>query len=277
MIEEKWAAETRWRRILRRTMFNSVPAWVEEKLSAEASKIRARLIAEADQLEGSQDDDPTIQTIASMINRLSRTDLREAYLLEGYLAMVTDRVGDRRRAQDRALDWLAIAGQEFRAGRAREHDVWSVPLILHACGNPDKAIEASETLLAAGADLSPQICQVLSFNLAEFLVEQACFQLPLDPAEQAQLRSRIEKLKADAEPLRERDETPFLDLEGMMDVAFATDAGTLAAAIKKIECGNTDVPVEESEAAQAYYDVHIRLGWRRLLEAEAKEALLGRR
>jgi ppGpp synthetase/RelA/SpoT-type nucleotidyltranferase len=277
MIEERWAAESQWRRILRRTMFDSVPAWVDEDLPAGAAEIRAKLIAEAEKLERSANDDEAIQSIASQINGLSRTNRREAYLLEGYLAMLTDRPADRRRAEARALDWLAIAPGEFHAGRAGEHDVWSVPLILHACGNPEKAIEASEMILAAGGDVSPQICQVVSFNLADFLVEQACFQLPQDPVEQAELKARIENLDAAAIPLRELDETPFLDLEGMIDVAFAADAEILRGAIKKIESGNVGVPSGEAKAAQAYYDVHIRLGWRRLLEAEAKEALLGRK
>jgi ppGpp synthetase/RelA/SpoT-type nucleotidyltranferase len=277
MIEERWAAESRWRRILRRTMFESVPAWVDENFSAEALSIREKLIEASEHLERAQDDDAAIQGLASAINVLSRTHLREAYLLEGYLAMLTDRPGDRQRAERRAIEWLAIAADEFREKRALERDVYSVPLILHACGNPEKAIEASEMLLAGGDDFSPALCQVVSFNLADFLVEQACFQLPADLAEQAELRSRIEALMSRAAPLRADDETPFLDLEGMIDVAFATDSRTLAGAIRKIELGNSHVPEGETETAQAYYEVHIRLAWRRLLEAEAKEALLGRR
>jgi|GEM_PF-3078058 len=277
MIEERWAAENHWRRILRRTMFESVPAWVDENFSTEALSIREALIEGTEDLEKAGDNDAAIQNLASAINVLGRTHLREAYLLEGYLAMLTDRSVDRQRAERRALEWLAIAAQEFREKRARERDVYSVPLILHACGNPEKAIEASEMLLAAGDDFSPALCQVVSFNLADFLVEQACFQLPADPAEQAELRSRIENLEAAAAPLRDGDDTPFLDLEGMIDVAFASDAKTLAGAIRKIERGNSDVPKGEAETAQSYYEVHIRLAWRRLLEAEAKEALLGRR
>jgi ppGpp synthetase/RelA/SpoT-type nucleotidyltranferase len=277
MIQERWAAESRWRKILRRTMFESVPAWVDEDFSPEALAIRGRLIAAAERLERERDDDSVIQPLASDINILGRTQPREAYLLEGYLAMLTDRSADRQRAERRALEWLTIAPKEFSAGRARERDLYSVPLILHACGNPEKAIEASEMLLEAGGDFSPKLCHVVSFNLADFLVEQACFQLPSDPGEQAEMRERIESLLAAAAPLRQQEPTAFLDLEGMIDVAFASDAKTLEGAIRKIEQGNRQVPDREVETAQAYHDVHIRLAWRRLLEAEAKEAFLGRR
>jgi ppGpp synthetase/RelA/SpoT-type nucleotidyltranferase len=273
MIEEKWAAENRWRRILRRTMFESVPAWVDQELSEDAVKIRAMLIAEAKELERAADDDSAVQSIASMINKLGRNNLREAYLLEGYLAMLTDRPGDRKRAERRALEWLTIAPREFEAGRAKDHDVWSVPLILHACGDLEKAIEASELILSSGDEISPKIRQTVSFNLADFLVEQACFQLPSDTTEQADLRARIESLAAAAASLRAEDDTPFLDLEGMIDVAFASEANILRDAIGKIERGNRAVPQAEIETAQAYYDVHIRLAWRRLLDAESREAL----
>ena len=270
IIEERASSEAIWRRLLHSQLFDHLPGWAEAVHSDKGQTLRADLIDRKASLPDLGENDDEVQELAGRIDELCRESLREGYLLESFLALLRDRKADRRRAEERAIQWSKVAMTEFRANRAKAHDVWSVPLLLYVSGNLPLAIEVGEQLLADGADLPERERQILAFNLADHLIEDAYFSLPLDASDQTERRARIEDLIESAKTLREDDATPFEDAEGMIEVAFSQDPAQLRAAIEKIHAGNQNVPEPEREAAQAYFELHIRLAWRRLLEVEAK-------
>ena len=51
-------------------------------------------------------------------------------------------------------------------------------------------------------------------------------------------------------------------------VTFAAQAAEIQEAIKLIERGRDEAPDHEKQVAIAYYELHARLAWRRLLEVE---------
>lgn len=273
MIKERWAIDKRWRKALQKTIYNYVPAWASARsFPKEGRSIRKWLLVNGERLAGLDRNNRKLQEVASKIDKVAKESPRHGYLLDGYFALMTDHEEDRERARRRALDWLKIAMGTPIVGKAQEYDVWSVPLMLQACGNLELAIEASERILRDKDDLPPELVKAVSFNLANFLVEQACYGLPAAEAEQDTLKTRIEDLIEKARDLENEDNTPFLDLKGMIKVAFSNEAVELREAIGMIEEANSKAPENEREVAQAYYDLNIRLAWRRLLDVESRES-----
>ncbi len=56
----------------------------------------------------------------------------------------------------------------------------------------------------------------------------------------------------------------------MLEVAVATEPGAVRGAIILIERGVVEARAADKEIAGPYYELHIRLAWRRLLELEAE-------
>ncbi len=273
MIKERWAIDKRWRKALQKTIYTFVPAWTSETdLSEEGRDVRQWLLDNGERLAGLDRDDGELQDIAGKIDKVANQSPRHGYLLDGYFALMTDHEDDRERACRRALEWLRVATDWLKADKAQQYDVWSVPLMLQACGNLELAIKASGWILDEAEGLPEDLVKAVSFNLANFLVDQACYGLPTAEEEQVALKARIVALIEAARDLEQKDDTPFLDLKGMIKVAFSNDAGELREAIEMIEKANRNAPPEERDAAQAYYDLNIRLAWRRLLEVESREA-----
>ena len=111
---------------------------------------------------------------------------------------------------------------------------------------------------------------MVSFNLANYLVENAVFGPPA--RESTALRAEIEALLSSCKWLEEAEPSAFHDVRGMIEVAFSTDPIVVRAAIDRIRLGVEDCPPEQRELAEPYAELHMRLAWRRLLELEAQPA-----
>ena len=115
----------------------------------------------------------------------------------------------------------------------------------------------------------------MNFNLANYLIEEAYFSLPKDLTAQEMLRKKIEDLINSAASLRARDPSAFHDAEGMLEVSFSHDPIVLRRAVDDIYKGIQDVPLKERDVANSFFELNIRLAWRRLLEAELVFELVG--
>jgi ppGpp synthetase/RelA/SpoT-type nucleotidyltranferase len=272
VIEERSAAEVGWRNIVRHNLFEFLPYWMDQGLrSKAATQLRDEIKARKDKLASADENDNLFQDIAGRVDDLCRTSLREGYLLEAYISIIRDRPKDRSRALDQARRWLAVADREYRAGNAGPCDVWSVPMIFYVCGDLEMAIHAAEQLKQCRS-LEGRDREVLLFNLANHLIEQAYFRLPQNTTDRADLEKKIKELLSAAPGLRAEDPTPFYDAEGMFAVAFSQDPSEIRAAIDQIQKGKENVPPEDKAAADAYYELNIRLAWRRLIEIETRVA-----
>lgn len=270
IIEERWTAENGWRQALRSSLFEFLPIWMDEGVHSDLGKaLRESITNNKDYLAKADDNDDRLQNIAAQIDDLCESSLREGYFLEVYMSIVRNRPKERARALERALQWLDIADQECLENRARPHEVWSVPLIFYVCADLGGAISAAEKL-DAGKSLHGRDREVLRFNLANHLIENAYFRLPENIVERDDLEKRIRSLIASAATLRADDPTPFFDAEGMLVVAFSQNPKEVRESIDLIEQGNQNVPEEDANAASNYYELHARLAWRRLFELETK-------
>jgi len=280
LIHERWNADQAWRDALQSYSFKSLPNWVSmDGYGVEAKELRNLIEANEGHLRTAPDSDPAYQRIAVRVHRLCENVVREGYILRAYLAVVRGQEAEREAAIESALQWLSVADGELREGRAKSYEVWSIPLVLQACGDLAAAIWAGHQLRGGFPSLSEREQKIVSFNLANHLVEDSYFAFPARASEltgragdsfQAAKRA-IEKLMDIAAPLRAEDETAFLDLDGMFAVVFSEKAKEIEAGIEKITAGNTNVPDDAREAASAYYNLHIRMAWRRLLELETSE------
>lgn len=271
VIEERWASERGWRNLLRRSLFEFLPTWLDTGIhSAGGQQLRREITDERQHIATADGDDPVFQEIARRVDDLCQKSPREGYLLEAYIAVLRDLPKDRSRAIEQTTRWLGLADEEYRKGRAKPHEVWSAPLILYACGDLDGAIKAAEDL-SQSSSLAGRERQALLFNLANHLVEKAYFSPPLTETDRTDLERKIRGLIDASELLREEDPTPFHDAEGMFTVAFSQDPIEIRNAIDLIQKGRENVPYDQ-EAADAYYELHIRLAWRRLLEIETQIA-----
>jgi ppGpp synthetase/RelA/SpoT-type nucleotidyltranferase len=277
LIHERWNAEQTWRAALRRHLFNSLPNWTEKDIfGPKGTEIRSLIDAGAHHLKSASDDDSSYQDIAYGIYELCNDSLREGFVLQAYLALVRESQKDRDNAIERALAWLEIAESEWRQGRAKAYEVWSIPLVLQACGDLPSAIGVGRKLLEQCTAFDEYDKCAIAFNLANHLVEDSYFTFPWRRQElvgpvQLQfeaVKKEILELAESAKPLRAIDETPFLDFDGMIAVLFATAPAAAQAGIELITRGNQNVPDNDRDAAQAFYDLHIRMAWRRLLDLE---------
>lgn len=277
LIHERWNAEQTWRAALRRHLFKSLPSWTQEDIfGAEGAAIRTLIDGGVSHLKTSTDDDSLYQEIASRIYDLCNDSLREGFLLQAHLALVRERQRDYEHAIERALAWLDIAEAEWKAGRAKAYEVWCIPLVLQACGDLSLAISAGRRLYRQCTGFDEHDRFAVAFNLANHLVEDSYFTFPWRQQERlGPVQSQFEAVKQEirelaefAKPLRTVDETPFLDFEGMTAVLFAADAAAARNGIDLITRGNQNVPDADRDAAQAFYELHIRMAWRRLLDIE---------
>lgn len=275
MIHERWNADQLWRLAIRRHLFTALPPWLDRELfGEEGAAIRQMIEAGTDRLR--TDDEELYQEIGKRIHALCNTSLREGYLLQAYVALVRENQDDLDRAVERTMSWLNIAIAEWKQGRAKAYEVWSVPLVLQACGDLASAIDVGRKLFSQSGEFDDHERYVIAFNLANHLVEDSYFAFPWREQELlGKLKDRYEAVKREifelaafAKPLRGEDETPFLDFDGLTAALFAANATEARSGIDLITKGNQSVPEPDREAAQAFYELHIRMAWRRLLDME---------
>ncbi|MBP32407.1 hypothetical protein [Methylobacterium sp.] len=275
LITEHWRIEDSWRRAARHKLFEMMPAWLATSGSSpEATALRTDLVAARSDIEVAGPGSPVLAGFVERITRLKEASQRQGWTMAAYLGSLrSDDVHTDfalRSVEDWVGEWPRYARTAMAAGAPiPEQELWSAPLACYAIGDMDRAIEYSRTLLTAQEmPLSAHGLAVVRINLANFLIEKEYF-LPTKSAEERQaLRAQIEEVIASCPDLEQEDPSPFHDLRGMLMVTFAAQAAEIQEAIKLIERGRDEAPDHEKQVAIAYYELHARLAWRRLLEVE---------
>lgn len=270
LIRERWQLENKLRRITRKTIYNSHINQIKKRaFSAEGKKILDELLTYTTEDKDKLLSNQLAEDFSAEIDSLDNSKSAEAYLLEACLAIITDRPGDRKRAVSRATTWLAEVSVSLTKENCGENpDIRYLPVIVYACGEANTAINLSNQLLGNSA-LDTYSKRIISFNLANWLIERAYFTSMTNDKN----KSHIEKLLKFSEPLRSEDASAFFDIEGMLLVVFGTTAAQVKQGIEKIEEGMKNVPPAEIAIAKATYNVHVRIGWRKLLDMESSQTM----
>ena len=205
------------------------------------------------------------------VSRFARASLREGAWLALCLAIVSSQPEHVAFAGREVDQLLRRPASPLRSGVNDGVELWSLPLALSACGDLEGAIEACEHIIQTFTTVGEETLTVVKFNLANFLVEQACFGSPSEDEDPATIRTRIEALLSDRASLESKDPGAFYDLRGMMEVAFSDDPAALRRAIDLIYQGRQPSKPDDVAIADAYFELHTRLAWRRLLEIEAAQ------
>lgn len=273
LIEERWASESGWRKAVSEDLKSWIPHWMDESLkSPEAQQLRQLISDNRALLSDCSENDEILQQVAEQLEEICEASLQEGYLLEAFFSIVRAKKREQVRARERTWQWLDAAVRDHQALAVRGKDIWTVPLVFYISGDLGEAIASAERLIEADI-LKGEDAQVLRLNLANHLIEHAYFALPSSKEAQADLRTRIEQLLSEAPTLRENDPTPFYDAEGMLEVSFSDDPMILRKAIDMIYKGNSGVPKIDTEIANSFFELNIRLAWRRLLDAETRKSL----
>lgn len=275
LITERWKIEHAWRRAARHQMFELMPAWLQSSgLDQSAFALRAELVEMRDELRSTAPKSDLLASFVARIAKLKQSSLRYGWPMAAYLGSLRDdevhAAFALRSIEEWIVDWPRAATEAKVAGREiPEHELWSAPLACYATGDIELAIARSEELLngLAGPLTEGTLC-VLRVNLANFLIEREYF-LPTRLGEDRELlRRRVDDLIAACSVLEAADPSPFHDLRGMALVTFGATTAEIQEGISLIERGRDEAPDHEKAVARAYYDLHARLAWRRLLEVE---------
>ncbi|HVY16117.1 MAG TPA: RelA/SpoT domain-containing protein [Rhodopila sp.] len=274
LIHERWNAEVGRRRAVRHTLFEQLQS-IRKGFSEEADGIYRALYAAT---LATPPAGPPWSSVTPRVVEHARQSAREGAWLALCLADVSNDPEHAALAARRVARFLGEMRTDGTIGEAAEgltdtsdsRDVWLMALGLSACGNLNAAIEVSDYILLHLNRLPDEDLAMVRFNLANFLVEQAIFE-PAG-ADGTALRQRVEDLLAACSHIEREDPSAFHDLRGMLEVAVATEAGSVREAIMLIERGLSEANEVDRDIARLYYELHIRLAWRRLLELEAEVA-----
>lgn len=261
LIHERWNAELGRRGAVRHTLFGQLQN-IRKGFSEDAGGIYRALY------DATAAANPAWSQIAARVVAHGRDSPREGAWLALCLADVSNDPEHAALAAQRVAKFLGDTRTLGPTDELDGQDIWLLTLGLSACGNLNGAIEVSEYILKHLDWLPGDDLAMVRFNLANFLVEQAVFE-PVG-TDGPGLRQRVESLIAACRHIEREDPSAFHDLRGMLEVAVATDAGRVREAITLIERGMTEASAAEKDIAGLYYELHIRLAWRRLLELEAE-------
>jgi ppGpp synthetase/RelA/SpoT-type nucleotidyltranferase len=285
MILEKWNAESERRRLTHGMLFLRLEeANFRRSSSKPAKQIRALVEEHRDDIKlAANADDKIIESICEKIDDLCSTDLREGWVLAALLASF--------RPKPDLVSFLAQHAEAFLEHASHESNrkesnnrILSVPLAYVAAGNMDLAVNAYVKLLAAPKvyGLSAEQIRLCKFNHANAMVERHYY----DPDESRdgaadELRKRVEELlqassasrRIGATRLdRELEEASTKDTNGFMKIVFASKpehAKEVSAGIDLCNDARLVAKKHKFDLGEQYCDLHLRLGWRRLMELES--------
>lgn len=268
LILERWNAEVERRALVRKLSFDVLPIFQRNYLAF--SPAATLLYDQIRQDDGGSPRSPDqIAEFFKQISGLASASPREMTWLSLLLARISS-----------DQEHLEVAGMQthellrradlLTSGQIDKDEISYLPLALSACGDLQGAIDQSEYLLTGRPELDEDVRRVVKFNLANFLVENACFGSPLNGDEAAAASARISSLLKECAEFNNHNASAFLDLEAMTTVAFSSSPPALRAAIDLLYGAKQKAIPEEEEIAAAYFELHVRVAWRKLLELEPK-------
>jgi ppGpp synthetase/RelA/SpoT-type nucleotidyltranferase len=277
LIHERWNAEVERRRAVGKTLLDSLLVIREMQPFCDEA---ASLFEAIEQLPHDRSSGLALRDswkeISPQVVQLIRTAPRDGTWLTLRLAVATGDADHIVFARDAVFDQLRRARSLIQRGEPfLQAEIWSLPLGLSACGDLEGAIEASEYALGNVTGLDDKALTLIKFNLADLLVQETCFGPPREASETARLRDRVERFLAEcaAASLETEDPSVFHDARAMLTIAFSEDPKEIENAIEQLYRARDTALSGDEEIARAYFNLNIRVAWRKLLEWETKPTL----
>jgi len=283
MILEKWNAEAERRRLAHASLLPSLDSALQQsKPSTKAKELRALIEKNRDAIVRSVNaDDGIIEKIRKMIDSLCETNLEEGWILAALIASF--RAPDLVAYLDQhAEDWLEEVSERVRKGHAtKKENVEIVPLAYVSAGNLDLAIDSYRKLLAAPEryNLDDDAVRLCQYNYANALIERHYY------APDENRDGPLEKLRQQISALLQGSDVPTSartreaqikaasakDTAGFMQIALGVEPEEISTGIDL--CNESRLVTRKYKFAigEQYCDLHLRLGWRKLLELEARK------
>jgi ppGpp synthetase/RelA/SpoT-type nucleotidyltranferase len=290
MIMENWNAEAERRRLTHAELFLALESvWKQPDISDEAKEIRETI--EKQQTEIAQAESPednAVFAIRQRVDALCQTNLEEGWVLAALMASFRPR-SDLVAYLDRHADrWLREAAGRLTSGDPDQHkntkaSLLAIPLAYISAGNLDLAIDCYAKLLGAPQVYALNERHILQckFNYANALVERHYF----DPSEyrdgasdelKRQVDALLEQTGSFADGLTGGVKVEFAassdDTAGFTQIAFGVEPKDVSAGIDL--CNRARLVAQEHgfKVGEQYCDLHLRLGWRKLMELEARRS-----
>lgn len=285
MITANWNVEEETRRAARRQVFEgmlkfSEEVWAGAPRPPNVLALRDTIEAARPWLASEPADSKKFQQLIAQLDQCCRNgpDARRfAWILAGVIASERSDGDLTRLFRKHANDWLAEAGDLFKAGTIKSVEVRAVPLVFYIIGDLDGAIEYCEQIEADPAynTMSAPDRLSLEFNRITFMIERE-YHTP------TQLKSERDSIENEitaffAKPaLRTHPgktfESDLMDTEGLAMITFATTSKVAREGIEKC-LRAAQISKDDAAITDAYADLHMRLGWRRYFELELLETM----
>jgi hypothetical protein len=288
MIIERWNAEADRRRLTHASLFLTLDSTMRRSdLSAAAKTTRALIERKRDAIaQAANADDRIVQHIRQKIDSICKKNLEEGWVLAALIASFRPKPDLVAYLDQHAEAWLDEISRRVRErGKSEQTDsVLAVPLAYVAAGTLDLAIDSYTKLLGAPKqyNLDQQAIRHCKYNYANALVERHYY----DPDETrdgspAELRRHVIDL---LKPTKQRQNeaalkdgrqaeiaaASTLDTDGFLLISLGTTPERVSAGIDQCNQARLIARKHREKMGEQYCDLHLRLGWRKLLELEAR-------
>jgi ppGpp synthetase/RelA/SpoT-type nucleotidyltranferase len=287
MILERWNAEADRRRITHASLFSLLESTMERSdLSVGAKKLRTFIEKNRAAIsQAANADDGIVEKIRRKIDSLCSRNLEEGWVLAALIASFRPKPDLVAYLDQHAEDWLEEIAERVRTSRStKAASVEAVPLAYVSAGNLDLTIDCYVKLLAEPKryNLDDEAIRRCKFNYANALIERHYFEPDEDrdgPPEKlrrdlnALLRAAAKKpITPDsaAAPDAEIKAASTEDTAGFMLIALGTKPEEVSSGIDLCNQARLTARRLRMPLGEQYCDLHLRLGWRKLLELEAR-------
>jgi ppGpp synthetase/RelA/SpoT-type nucleotidyltranferase len=296
MIMEKWNAEAERRRLTHGLLFSSLgSAMKQPDISSEAKKIRKMIEKHKTAIAQAVDaEEGIVKTIRQKIDSLCQKNLEEGWVLAALIASFRPKPDLVAFLDHYAEAWLEEAAERLRSKdhKMTEHqrkkmtdNILTIPLAYISAGNIDLAIDCYVKLLGAPRhyNLNKGEVRHCRFNYANALVERHYY----EPDENRdgplkELQARVSGLLKQSGPLNaaskgRTDQATELaaasveDTNGFTQISLGSKPKDVSTGIDLCNRARLIARKHQFALGEQYCDLHLRLGWRKLLELEARK------
>jgi ppGpp synthetase/RelA/SpoT-type nucleotidyltranferase len=288
MIVERWNAEAERRRLTHAFLFSSLEGTIERSdLSADAKELRTFIEEQRTAIaQAANAEDGIFEKICAKIDALCEKSLEEGWVLAALIASFRPKPDLVAYLDQYAEAWLEEVAERVRTGRnTKKESVATVPLAYVSAGNLDLAIDSYVKMLAAPQryGLNDKAIRHCKFNYANALIERHYYEPDENrdgPLEKLREQVSILLQAAEQERVAPKDASArevqlsaasAQDTAGFMLIAVGTKPEEVSSGIDLCNEARLVARKHQMALGEQYCDLHLRLGWRKLLELEARK------
>ncbi len=286
MIVERWNAEAERRRLTHASLFSSLErTMARSDLSPDTKNLRALIEEQRTAIAGASNaEDGIVKDIRGSIDSICEKNLEEGWVLAALIASFRPKPDLVAYLAQYTEAWLEEVAGRVTAGRnTKKENVETVATAYISAGNLDLAIDCYIKLLADPARyaLDDAAIRHCKFNYANALIERHYY----EPDEYRD--GPVEKLRNNVQTLLEAKVVPMdapvretelsvasaKDTEGFMLIALGAKPEEVSSGLDLCNEARLVARKHDLKLGEQFCDLHLRLGWRKLLELEARGKL----